>query len=175
MRRLPRRVRPLELKAMALTLDDLTVSIRHLDRATLLRDWRWLIGPTKQPVLVTALGNVFVRDTQDDTIHILDAGPGTLQQVAACLDEFRKRLRDREFVTEHFVPVIVVRMREREQFLQPGQLYGFKKAPPLGGEYAADNLEPTDIDVHFALLGQIHQRSHKTPEDAAIDYLEIIS
>jgi hypothetical protein len=161
---------------MALTLDDLTVSIRHLDRATLLRDWRWLIGPTKVPVLVTALGNVFVRDTQDDTIHILDAGPGTLQQVAACLEEFRKRLRDRDFVTEHFVPVIVVRMRERGVFLQPGQLYGFKKAPPLGGEYSADNLEPTDIDVHFALLGQIHQRSREEPPaERAVDYLEIIS
>jgi hypothetical protein len=160
---------------MALTLDDLTVSFRHLDRATLLRDWRWLIGPSKIPVLVTALGNAFVRDTQDDTVHILDAGPGTLQQVAACLDEFRKRLRDRDFVTEHFVPIVVLRMRERGQGLQPGQLYGFKKAPPLGGEYSADNLEPTDIDVHFALLGQIHQRARQPPESAAIDYLEIIS
>jgi hypothetical protein len=160
---------------MALTLDDLTVSIRHLDRATLLRDWRWLTGPSKLPVLVTALGNVFVRDAQDDTIHVLDAGPGTLTQVAACLDEFRKHLRERSFVTEHFVPIIVIRMRERGVFLQPGQLYGFKKAPPLGGEYSADNLEPTDIDVHFALLGQLHQRNRQPPEAAAIDYLEIIT
>jgi hypothetical protein len=160
---------------MALTLDDLTVSIRHLDRATLLRDWRWLTGPTKLPVLVTALGNVFVRDAQDDTIHVLDAGPGTLTQVAGCLDEFRKHLRERDFVTEHFVPLIVIRMRERGVFLQPGQLYGFKKAPPLGGEYSPDNLEPTDIDVHFALLGQLHQRNRQPPEAAAIDYLEIIT
>jgi hypothetical protein len=160
---------------MALTLDDLTVSFRHLDRATLLRDWRWLIGPSKIPVLVTALGNAFVRDTQDDTVHILDAGPGTVTQVAACLDEFRKRLRDRKFVTEHFVPIIVLRMRERGLGLQPGQLYGFKKPPPLGGEYAPDNLEPTDIDVHFALLGQIHQRARHPAESAAIDYLEIIT
>jgi hypothetical protein len=160
---------------MALTLDDLTVSISHLDRKALLRDWRWLIGPTKVPVLVTALGNAFVVDTEDGTVHVLDAGPGTLQQVSACTDEFRKRLRQKDFVIEHFAPIIVVRMRERGQALGPGQLYGFKTPPLLGGEYSADNLEPTDIDVHFALLGQIQQRARKSVADAVVDEIEIIS
>ena len=158
---------------MSLTLDDLTVSFSHLDRKALLRDWRWLIGSKKLPVLVTALGNAFVLDTEDGTVHLLDAGPATLQQVSACTDEFRKRLRDKDFVVEHFAPIIVVRMRERGLPLQAGQLYGFRKAPPLGGEYSADNLEPTDIDVHFALLGQIQQRARKIPE--GVDEIEIIS
>jgi hypothetical protein len=160
---------------MALTLDDLTVSIRHLDRHALLRDWRWLIGPTKIPVLVTALGNAFLLDTEDGTVHVLDVGPATLQQVAACTDEFRKHLRQKDFVLEHFAPVIVVRMRERGQTLQPGQLYGFRTPPPLGGEYSADNLEPTDIDVHFALLGQIQQRTRNVPEGTGVEQIEIIS
>lgn len=144
---------------MALTLDDLTVSIAHLDRKDLLRDWRWLIGPTKVPVLVTALGNAFLVDTADRTVHVLDSGPGTLQSVATSAEDFRRRLRDRDFVIEHFVPIIVVRMRERGHLLRTGQLYGFKTPPPLGGEYSPDNLEPTDIDVHFTVLGQIHERA----------------
>jgi hypothetical protein len=160
---------------MALTLDDLTVSIGHLDRKALLRDWHWLIGPTKVPVLVTALGNAFVLDTDDGTVHLLDAGPATLQQVSACIDEFRKRLRDKDFVIEHFAPIIVVRMRERGQTLQAGQLYGFRRAPCLGGEYSPDNLEPTDIDVHFALLGQTHQRIRNESRGAPVDEIEIIS
>lgn len=160
---------------MALTLNDLTVSISHLDRKALLRDWLWLIGPNKVPVLVTALGNAFLLDQEEGTVHVLDAGPATLQQVAACTDEFKKRLREKDFVIEHFAPIIVVRMRERGQTLRPGQLYGFRKAPALGGEYSPDNLEPTDIDVHFALLGQIHQRARNETEGAPADEIEIIS
>ncbi len=159
---------------MALTLDDLTVSIRHLDRKALLRDWRWLIGPTKVPVLVTALGNAFLVDTADGTVHVLDVGPGTLEQVAASGEEFRKRLRDKAFVTEHFVPIIVVRMRESGQMLRAGEVYGFKTPPPLGGEYCADNLEPTDIEVHFTVLGQIHDRARTAPVETPTDVEEII-
>lgn len=143
---------------MALTLDDLTVSISHLDRASLLRDWLWLIGPTKLPLLVTALGNVFLLDTAEGSVHVLDVGPATLQRVAGSRDEFRQLLRNKEFVVEHFVPVIVVRMRESGRLLAAGQLYGFKTLPPLGGEYSADNLQPTDIETHFSLLGQTHER-----------------
>lgn len=160
---------------MALTLDDLTVSISHLDRTALLRDWRWLIGPKKLPVLVSALGNAFVLEPDDGTVHVLDVGPGVLTQVASSTDEFRKRLRDKDFVIEHFAPIIVVRMRERGLALQPGQLYGFRKAPALGGEYSADNLEPTDIDVHFALTGQVQERARNLPAGEPVDEIEIIT
>jgi hypothetical protein len=159
---------------MALTLDDLTVSFSHLDRASLLEDWRWLIGATKLPVLVTALGNAFLVDTANGSVHVLDAGPGTLQQVAASGEEFRALLRDKDFVVEHFVPIIVVRMREKGYTLEAGQLYGFRTPPVLGGEYSADNLEPTDIDVHFAVIGQAHQRLRNVPAGTAVETIEII-
>lgn len=159
---------------MALTLDDLTVSIGHLDRGILLREWHWLIGPNKVPALITALGNAFVVDTTDGSVHVIDSGPGTLQQVAASRDELRQRLRDKDFVVEHFVPVIVMRMRERGVKLAPGQLYGFITPPPLGGEYSPDNLEPTDIRLHFALLGQIHQRARGPSEEIHLEQVEII-
>jgi hypothetical protein len=154
---------------MVLTLDDLTVSISHLDRNALLDDWRWLIGPTKVPVLVTALGNAFVVDSADWTAHVIDVGPGTIQQVASSRDELRARLRDKAFVIEHFVPVVVARMRESGQMLAKGQLYGFKTPPPLGGEYSADNLQPTDIETHFSTLGQIHDRARSPLEQTPPD------
>ena len=154
---------------MVFTLDDLTVSISHLDRNALLDDWRWLIGPTKIPLLITALGNAFVADTADGAVYIIDAGPGTIERVAASRDEFRNRLRDKSFVVEHFVPRVVVRMREAGLSLQSGQLYGFRVPPSEGGEYSPDNLQPTDIQAHFAKLGQLHDRARspaeKTPSD----------
>jgi hypothetical protein len=147
---------------MALTMEDLTVSISHLDRQALLRDWLWLVGPNKVPVLVTALGNAFLVDKETGAIYVLDAGPGTLQQVATSGDDFRARLRDKEFVIEQFAPIIVVRMRERGYTLTRGQLYSFRTPPALGGEYSPDNLEPTDIETHFATLGQLHDRARFT-------------
>lgn len=154
---------------MALTLDDLTVSIDHLDRAALLTEWQWLIGTRKLPVLVTALGNAFLADLTDRTVHVLDTGPGTVQKVASSGEEFRRLLKDRAFVIEQFAPIIVVRMRERGYTLQPGQLYGFKLPPPLGGEYSPDNLEPTDIQTHFSTLGRIH-RDHAAANEGASDH-----
>lgn len=147
---------------MALTINDLTVKIDHLDRTALLAEWDWLIGHTKVPVLVTALGNVFLLDKETGGVFVLDAGPGTLQQVAATGDEFRTRLRDKDFVVEHFAPIIIIRMRERGMILQPGQIYSFKVPPPLGGEYSPDNLEPTPVEAHFATLGRLHDRDRCT-------------
>jgi hypothetical protein len=48
--------------------------------------------------------------------------------------------------------------------LAQGQLYSYRVPPALGGEYSADNLEPTDISVHFSILGQINQRARNLPE-----------
>jgi hypothetical protein len=158
---------------MVLTLDDLTVSISHLDRNALLDDWRWLIGPTRVPLLITALGNAFVCDTVDGWVDVIDVGPGTLQRVAASRDELRARLRHREFVVEHFVPQIVARMREGGHVLAPGQVYGFKTPPPLGGEYSADNLQPMDIETHFSTLGQIHDRARSPAEQTPPDVVTI--
>jgi hypothetical protein len=158
---------------MVLTLDDLTVSISHLDRNALLDDWRWLIGATKTPLLVTALGNAFVLDNVDGSIHVVDAGPGTMERVATSRDELRARLRDRQFVVEHFVPKVVAMMRASGQMLQAGQLYGFKVPPPQGGEYSADNLHPADIEAHFSTLGQIHDRARSPTETTPPDVVTI--
>ena len=48
-----------------MTLADLTVDVDHLDRDRLLDDWRWLIGSAKRLVLVSAIGDAFLQDTDD--------------------------------------------------------------------------------------------------------------
>lgn len=161
------------VRSMVLTLDDLTVSITHLDRSALLDDWRWLIGPTKMPLLITALGNAFVVDTADGTVHVIDAGPGTIERIADSRDEFRARLRDKAFVVEHFVPKVVARMREAGQALETGQLYGFKTPPAQGGEYSPENLQPMNIQTHFSVLGQIHDRARSPTQQTPPDVVTI--
>lgn len=158
---------------MAITLDDLTVNFAHLDREALLSEWRWLIGPCKQPILLAAIGDAYVQDPDDGSVHLLDVGGGALEQIAGSVDEFRALLADREFVTDSFVPSTIVALRNGGKTLAPGQIYSYIHPPVLGGKYSTDNMEPTDVSVHFSILGQIHRQVKDLPEGTPISSIRI--
>jgi len=151
-----------------ITLNDLTVNFAGIDGAELVQDWQWLVGERRLPVLLTALGDAFLQDVSDGSVHLLATGAGTTEQVAATSKEFAALLNDKEFVVENFAPEIVVELRALGLTLAPGQLYGYKIPPVLGGEYSTSNLEPTDIRIHFSLLGQTHRQLQGVPEGTAI-------
>jgi hypothetical protein len=158
---------------MAITMDDLTVNFSHLDREGLLADWRWLIGPTKQPILLAAIGDAYLQDPEDGSVHLLDVGGGELSQVAASVEEFKELLADREFVTDSFVPETIVGLREAGKTLAAGQIYSYIHPPVLGGEYSIENLEPTDVQVHYSVLGQIHEQVKDLPEGAEVGEIKL--
>ncbi len=160
--------RDLDHKHESMTLSDLTVNFHHLDRETLLEDWQWLIGPARLPILLTACGDAFVQDVSEGTVHFLDVGAGTIQQVAESGKEFQSLLSDRDFVMGFFRVQLVSELRVSGRVLKAGQIYSFKTPPFLGGEYAASNVEPTDIEVHFSLLGQIREQVTGLPEGTKI-------
>ena len=135
---------------------DLLVDASHLDASQLLVEWRWLIGADKLPVLITALGDAFVQDASTGTVHLLAVGEGTLEQVADSMVAFERKLQDREFVLGTFVPGIVARLHESIGPLQPGEVYSYKVAPRLGGEYGVGNLVPTAIETHFSVMGRAY-------------------
>jgi hypothetical protein len=59
-----------------ITLSDLVVNVDHLDQESLPADWRWLIGPSKRLILVSAIGDAFLQDERDGrftfSIRLLD-------------------------------------------------------------------------------------------------------
>jgi hypothetical protein len=158
---------------VALTLNDLTVSFSHLPRETLLQDWVWLIGTRRLPILITALGDAFLQDADDGSVHLLSAGTGTLSRVSEDVTGFRQLLADRAFVLDNLAPGVVAKLRDSGRSLGQGQLYSYRVPPVLGGEYNADNLEPTDIGVHFSLLGQINQRARALPEGTVVSGVQL--
>lgn len=158
---------------MAITLNDLTVNVAHLNQSTLLEDWEWLLGASRLPILVTALGDAFLQDEETGEITLLSAGPGEFQQICEDVDSFRSLLADQEFVTEYFVPGVVIQLRDAGVVLGEGQLYGFKTPPALGGEYVIENHEPTDIAVHFSILGQINGQVAAQPAGTPVGNVEV--
>jgi len=140
------------------TLNDLTVNFSHLDREALLVDWNWLIGTHRLPILLAASGDAFVQDVNDGSVHVLDTAEGKLHEVAKSVDEFRALLSDTNFITSYFAVQMVGDLRSAGRVLQRGQIYSFKHPPVLGGEISAENVEISDIEVHFSLSAQIHRQ-----------------
>ena len=158
---------------MPITIDDLTVDFRHLERERVLEDWRWLIGPAKQPIVLSAIGDAFVQDEADGSVWLLDVAAAEVFQVAGSVEEFQAKLADREFVMNHLAVEAVVDLQANGKRLEAGQIYSYRHPPYLGGEIAFDNIEPCDISVHFATLGQIAERAKDLPAGAEIDRFEI--
>jgi hypothetical protein len=141
-----------------MTLDDLTVDFRHLDRRSLLQEWEWLIGSTKLPILLTASGDAFVQDVEDGSVYVLDTGDGSIHRVASSVENFQSLLGKRDFVANYFAVQMVGDLVAGGQHLSPGQIYSYKQPLVLGGECVLDNIERTDIAIHFSIAGQIHRQ-----------------
>jgi hypothetical protein len=150
-------------------LNDLTVSIKHLDRATLLSDWVWLIGAEKHPVLVTLAGDAFVQDKKTGGVYFLDTLSGKIEPVSNSGAEFQAKLEGAEFMFEYFSVELLWPLLGTGKALPPGKLYSFKIPPILGGEQDAKNLELADISVHFSILGQVMANAKSLPVGAKIE------
>ncbi len=54
-----------------------------------------------------------------------------------------------------FLPLLIEKLLIAGKTLKENEVYSYLKIPVIGGEYSVDNIEPTDISVHFAFCGQI--------------------
>ena len=158
---------------MSITLNDLTANFEHVDGTVLLEDWAWLLGKDMLPVVVTAMGNVFLRDGADGSIHLLDIGTGKLEPIADTAEEFQSLLGQTEFVMERFLVNDFLAAKEVVGTLKPQQVYGYKVPPVLGGGFDAGNLEPTSLEVHFSVAGQIHEQVQKLPPGTPVSAVKL--
>src|SRR5262245_17072943 len=104
---------------------DLTIDTSQIDPQHLLQCWRWLISPSHAVVLVSAIGDLFLR-AEDGSIAWLDAGAGTTTRVAATHEEFAALLSDPERIAEWLMPDLIAILRGRLGRLGRKQCYSFK-------------------------------------------------
>ena len=139
----------------------------------MLSDWEWLIGKSKLPVLISAGGDAFVQDTNDDTVHFLDVTAGRLTKVATTGGEFRALLDDPDFVETHFSVQMVGDLMQSGSSLPKGKIYSFVVPPALGGALALSNVEVADLEVHFSIAGQIHNQIRGLPVGTPIGSVKL--
>lgn len=153
---------------MNATLADLTVQVDSDVAARCIEDWLWLIGNDKTVVLVTALGDLFLRG-KDQAIYWLEVGRGNIQKVASDTEEFERKLSDINNVNEWFMIDLTTELRLSEKKLNQDEVYSFKKLPIIGGEYSISNIEPTNVEVHFSFSGQVHRKIKDLPDGTKVN------
>ena len=152
---------------MKITWNELTINPDGIDFDALLEDWRWLVPESMSPVLLSALGDLFLVD-QDNTVHWLDAGSGTLTQVADSPQVFQTMMQQPEHANEWFLPQLIGDLIESGAVLKPGQCYSCDVPPGLGGEFNLENVKPSDLLVHFSMTGQIFFQTKDLPPGTPI-------
>jgi hypothetical protein len=153
---------------MRITWNELTVGFDPDNAAALLSDWRWLIGDDIQIVLVSALGDLFLRDV-DGRILWLDVGAARVTQAAESTEEFKRLMQQPEHANEWFMPQLIGDLIVNGKQLAGGQCYSYKVPPMLSGAMELDNFEPVDLLVHCSMFGQIGRQIQQLPEGTKID------
>lgn len=152
---------------MSINLDELIVEFNDIPAGNLTTDWIWLIGKGKRPIMISAIGDMFLQD-DNEKIYWLDVGSGELKLVAEGIHDFEEKLKNIELVNRWFMIDLITELRSSNKNLNDGQLYSYKKLPVIGGDYSIDNFEPADIEVHFSFAGQIHRQIRDLPNGTKV-------
>ena len=159
---------------MAVTMNDLTISPKGVDRETLLEEWQWAMPESMLPVMLTAMGDVFAQG-ESGAVYFIDAVEGQISTIADDGPTFQELLKDTQIVTEYLFPSRIVQLRKSGKQLDAGQVYSHKHPLVLGGEDNAQNVEVADVAVHISIHGQIHRQVKDLPDGASVDSIVIDS
>ena len=121
--------------------------IKDIDKVNLediCSSWQWCLQDQKAVVLISVVGDLFLLG-KDNTVNWLDTSTGKIAKVADDPEDFQQLLNNEANIENWFLASLVEQLISEGKTLKENQVYSFKKLPTLGGNYSADNLEPTDI------------------------------
>lgn len=136
----------------------------------LLAGWSHLLPEEFTLWLVNQVGDAFLI-VPDGSIHVLDVGSGEFNHVADNRDDFADRIA--ENADGWLLKYLIDECAASGKFLGDGQCYGYKVPPMLGGKYTVDNLEPTDLSVHYHLLAQISEKTRNLPAGTRVSQMDL--
>lgn len=137
------------------------------DWNSLLKAWIPPLSPKLTLWMVNRLGDI-IAEFEDGSIHFLDVGAGQLTRIADDREDFAARL-DRDDNADYWLAVSLVDDYVASGLtLADGQCYGYRIPPLLGGSYDIDNIEPTDLSVHYGMLGDLFQQTKDLPDGTKV-------
>ena len=138
------------------------------------KDWQELLSgwldalPSSFTVwLVNRFGDIFAV-FDDGSVHMLDVGACVIRRVADSRDHFADLLDADDNANNWLLIELVDDCVAAGLTLAPDQCYSFKVPPILGGNYMVENVAPTDLSVHYSILGDIYRQTKDLPDGTRI-------
>jgi hypothetical protein len=135
-----------------------------IERAT--QSWQWLPIDGREPLLVTAFGDIFF--TGEDGVWFLDTLGGTFDRICSTRAELEELLASTERQDRYCLAGFVERACREGMTLRDGQCYDFKMNPVVGGEIEYANIQPRDFVVAVHIAGQLHEQIRQFPPGTKI-------
>lgn len=132
-----------------------------------LSSWLWLVPSSARPVLITALGDLFLEI--DSEVHFLNTEEGSLAKVAASRDDWKAKMQERTYVATWFRPSLVQSLLENGVVLRSGEVFSPVVPPVLGGRRDASNFIGSQWRNHLHVLGQVHDQVRRLAPGTKID------
>ena len=149
-------------------LTNLIRDISKIDTEDICSAWQWLLMNQKSVILVSSIGDIFLLGT-DDSVYWLQTDGGILTKVADNVTQFESFLSEKDKIDNWFLPLLIDKLINAGKTLKESEVYSFKIMCILGGDYSVENIEPTDISVHFALTGQISYQISDLPDGTKVN------
>lgn len=152
---------------MAISVADYLIDQSGIDWPTALSSWSWLIPAEFTLWLVNRFADLFLV-LPDGSVHMLDVGAGTLTKLADSRDDFCDLIDEGDNANQWLMIPLVDKMVAAGVVLQPGQCYGFKIPPVMGGDYAVENVEPLAVWDCLGAYGSIHYQLQNVPDGTQV-------
>lgn len=105
---------------------------------------------------VNRIGDV-IGVAADGAVYWLDVGTEQVARIAASRDDFMVKINEGSNAKQWLATPLIDDCVAAGMTLQPGQCYGFKVAPLLGGDYVVENMEPMALAEHYTRLAKASQ------------------
>lgn len=132
-----------------MSMEHLMVDLEQVDLHTLLQAWTPTVGDQALPMLVTALGDVFVQDLRSGRVSFLQTSSGQLEAVCNSAEELESLLENPEFVEHFFDPAAVSTLDASGLARGPDEVYALLVPGWEGGDWEGDNIVVRPLLEHF--------------------------
>ncbi|HYR86065.1 MAG TPA: T6SS immunity protein Tdi1 domain-containing protein [Terriglobia bacterium] len=150
------------------TLQDYTIEHQNLDWHDILAPWAWLLPREFTLWIMNRFGDLFLI-LDDDSIHLLDVGCGSLEKVATSREDFALQI-DAGKAEDWLMIPLVDQLTAEGIMLQEAQSYSYKQLPILGGDYTVENTKVAKIDHHYKAFGVIHEAIKDLPDGTRVRF-----
>lgn len=133
-----------------MSMEHLTVDLDGVHLESLLDAWQRILGSDAMPMLVTALGDVFVQDVPSGRVSFLQTSSGQFEAVCGSADELQALLENPEFVEHYFDPAAVSTLDASGLARGPDEVFTLLVPGWEGGDWEGDNIVVRGVVEHLA-------------------------